>query len=164
MTLYTIGHSNISVDAFVKLLHDAWIEVLVDVRSSPYSKYADQFNKKELMSVLSKEGVRYLYMGDSLGGRPSDKSCYIGENPDYDAIRQRDFYKTGLDRLIKGIAMYRVAIMCSEEDVMKCHRRNLIGVDIHKKGIRVIHIRGNGAMEEDDFSDKKITAAQAALF
>ncbi len=162
--LYTIGHSNVPVDVFLKQLHDAGIEVLVDVRSSPYSKYADQFNKEELKNVLNREGIRYLYMGDSLGGRPSDKSCYAGENPDYDAIRQKDFYKTGLDRLIKGIAMYRIAIMCSEEDAMKCHRRNLIGVDIYEKGIQVIHIRGTGVMEEDNFSDRKMAEAQGALF
>lgn len=164
MILHTIGHSNISVDAFVKLLYDAGIEVLVDVRSSPYSKYASQFNKEELMNFLTQKGIRYLYMGDSLGGRPLDKSCYIGENPDYDAIRQKDFYKIGLDRLIKGIAMYHVAIMCSEEDAMKCHRRNLIGIDIHKRGIQVIHIRGNGIMEEDDFLNNEIMAIQTALF
>lgn len=164
MTIYTIGHSNITVDDFIRLLHKAGIEALVDVRSSPHSKYASQFNKEGLMNAVTANGIKYIFMGDLLGGRPKDESCYINGNPAYDLIRQKDFYKTGINRLLKGIAQYRIAIMCSEEDPMKCHRRNLIGADINKMDINVLHIRSNGVIEADAFYVGEKKLAQSLLF
>lgn len=164
MTLYTIGHSNINADDLIKLLRHANIEALVDVRSSPYSKYAAQFNKEDLMNVITANNIKYVFMGDALGGRPNDKSCYVNDNPDYDVMRQKDFYQKGLERLINGIAQYRVAIMCSEEDPIKCHRRNLIAKDLHKMGFEILHIRGSGAIEIDEFCVKDKEAFQESLF
>ncbi len=162
MTLYTIGHSNIDTDDLIKLLRQENIEVLVDVRSSPYSKYAAQFNKEHLIKVLEVSGIKYVFMGDLLGGRPDDKSCYINDKPNYDLIRQKDFYQRGLERLMKGIAQYRVAIMCSEEDPYKCHRTKLIAKDLHKMGVEILHIRGDGKTQKDECLKKD--AIQESLF
>jgi uncharacterized protein (DUF488 family) len=152
--LYTIGHSNIEVEEFVKLLKKEGIEVLVDVRSQPYSKYASQFNKENIMKVLMANDIKYVFMGDALGGRPDDKSCYKNGNPDYDLIRQKDFYQKGIERLIEGIAKYRIVIMCSEEDPIKCHRRNLIAKDLHENGFEIFHIRLSGEIENDTFKEQ----------
>ncbi|GAB4535936.1 MAG: DUF488 domain-containing protein [Thermodesulfovibrionia bacterium] len=164
MRLYTIGHSNIDADDFVCLLKKEGIEVLVDVRSHPYSKYASQFNKENIMKVLMANGIKYVFMGNTLGGRPNDKGCYIDGNPDYDLIRQKDFYQKGIKRLIEGIARYRIVIMCSEEDPMKCHRRNLIARDLHKNGFEILHIRGSGAIESDAFCVEDKEVLQKSLF
>ncbi|MFN3480124.1 MAG: DUF488 family protein [Thermodesulfovibrionales bacterium] len=163
-TLYTIGHSNMDIDNFVQLLVSANIEVLVDVRSSPYSKYASQFNKGQLIKVIKANGIKYVYLGDLLGGKPSDKSCYINNEPNYDLIRKKEFYQRGLDRLMNGIAQYHVAILCSEEDPLKCHRRNLIAKDMHVRGVKVLHIRNNGVIEKDDFLIEDEKVLQESLF
>jgi uncharacterized protein (DUF488 family) len=160
--LYTIGHSNIEIEKFILLLKSVNIEVLTDVRSTPYSRYAAQFNKESLKAYLEAEGIKYLYLGDMLGGRPKDSDCYINGAPDYDCIRIKEHYKKGIERLIKGIEIYKIAIMCSEEDPMQCHRRNLIGLDIHRNAIEVVHIRANALLQRDDFSP--VNAAQEALF
>ncbi|MFN3396575.1 MAG: DUF488 family protein [Thermodesulfovibrionales bacterium] len=93
--LYTIGHSNMDIDSFIKLLVSANIEVLVDVRSAPYSKYASQFNRDQLMKVIMANGIKYIYLGDLLGGRPNDKSCYINDKPNYDLIRRQELGNFG---------------------------------------------------------------------
>lgn len=164
MTLYTIGHSNISIDSFIKLLISAGIEVLVDVRSFPYSRYATQFNKESLVDAVKSKHIEYIFMGDVLGGRPDDSSCYINGKVDYELIRQKEYYQKGLKRLIKGIGQYCVAIMCSEEDPMECHRRNLIARDMYKRGVRIFHIRSSGAIEHDEFSIEKNDILQGTLF
>lgn len=164
MRLYTIGHSNLNMDDLIGLLQHANIEVLVDVRSAPYSKYASQFNKEQLMRVVMANGIKYIFMGDLLGGRPDDKTCYINDQPNYDLIRKKAFYQKGLDRLMNGIARYRVAILCSEEDPFKCHRRNLIAKDLHAKGVEIFHIRSNGAIEKDDFCVEIKELLQGSLF
>ncbi|MBM4141812.1 MAG: DUF488 domain-containing protein, partial [Nitrospira sp.] len=94
-TLYTIGHSNIQLDDFLKILMAAGIEVAVDVRSTPYSEYAPWFNRDKLESAISSKNIIYLYLGDLLGGKPKDEGCYTDGKPDYSLIRERDFYQKG---------------------------------------------------------------------
>jgi uncharacterized protein (DUF488 family) len=162
--LYTIGHSNIPISDFISILNHFSIEVLVDVRSVPFSEYAHWFNREILSKTLSKEAIIYHYMGDILGGRPKDSSCYRQGKPDYGLIREKDFYKNGIERLIKGIRRYRIAVMCSEEDPKNCHRRNLIGLDLYKSGIRIIHIRHDLRLEEDNYEDEMLMESQGKLF
>jgi Domain of unknown function DUF488 len=64
MTIYTIGHSNIAVERFVDLLRLQLIQMLVDTRSQPYSRYAPQFHRKPLKTWLDYAGIAYLYRGD----------------------------------------------------------------------------------------------------
>ena len=74
--LYSIGHSNTDVDVFLDLLGRHRIEVVADVRSSPFSRHAPHFNREQLKRALANRRVRYVYMGDELGGRPSDPVMY----------------------------------------------------------------------------------------
>ena len=74
--LWTIGHSNHPLEAFLDLLTRHRIEVLVDVRSSPYSRYASQFNREALRQPLHDRAVQYLFLGDLLGGRVEDDRFY----------------------------------------------------------------------------------------
>ena len=76
--IYTIGHSNISVEELLQLLQPHGIRVLVDVRSSPYSKYTVQFNKEALQAhpALAAANMRYMYAGKLLGGRPDNELFY----------------------------------------------------------------------------------------
>ena len=77
-TIYTIGHSNVEFGKFLSLLKGT--EVLVDVRSVPYSKYVPQFNVDNLKRGVESVGIRYVFMEDEyakniLGGRPGDNDC-----------------------------------------------------------------------------------------
>jgi uncharacterized protein (DUF488 family) len=157
--IYTIGHSNLSGEALVNLLRQHRIQVVVDVRSMPYSQYAPQFNREALARTLSRAGIEYKYEGKRLGGRPEDPTCYkSGEVPasnkadylrlvDYDEVAQRDWYKAGISDLLATAKERRTAILCSEEDPNRCHRHHLIAQTLLDIGVTVWHIRGSGALE-----------------
>src|SRR5215469_13535814 len=76
LTIFSIGHSNQSIEAFLALLQQHQIQVLVDVRSSPYSKYVPQFNSTPLADAVRQVGVKYMFMGRELGGRPDGNEFY----------------------------------------------------------------------------------------
>lgn len=93
--IYTIGHGNRKLNDFLDLLRKFNIEYLIDVRSKPYSKFNTQFNQNELKIFLENNGIRYVFMGDSIGGRPIDESCYNDEGKvDYERIKTKDFFFT----------------------------------------------------------------------
>jgi uncharacterized protein (DUF488 family) len=92
--LYTIGHGNRKAPDFLALLKEYGIKYLVDVRSIPHSRFHPQFNRNALESFLSQHDIRYVFMGDELGGRPKDVSCYDMEGKiDYDRLKTKDFFK-----------------------------------------------------------------------
>ena len=70
LTIFTIGHSNHSLEVFINLLQSHKIDVHVDVRSKPFSRFSPQFNKEGLEKTVKVSGIKYLFMGRELGGRP----------------------------------------------------------------------------------------------
>jgi uncharacterized protein (DUF488 family) len=147
-SVLTIGHSNGPLEGLIELLLQHHVAVLVDTRSQPYSRHSPHFSRETLQQAVREAGARYLFMGDSLGGRPSARECYDTEGRvSYDKVEERDFYKQGIERLVDGIGRYRVCILCSEEDPIRCHRRLLIGRTLLRRGIEVNHIRGDGTVE-----------------
>jgi uncharacterized protein (DUF488 family) len=159
MKLYTIGHSNHSFQKFAGLLQDHGIDMLVDVRSAPYSRYNPHFNKDSFETFLPKNSIEYLYAGKYLGGRPSDPSCYKSKRlpeesadylheVDYPEVMLRPWFTKGIQRLIGITEQHTVAVMCSEEDPAACHRHHLIAqyLMIEFPEIEILHIRGDGTV------------------
>ena len=132
-TIYSIGHGHKTVDDFLSELKSFDIQYLIDVRSSPYSKWAEQFNQGLIEGMLQEKGVRYVYMGDSIGGRPQSESCYDDEGYfDYRKMAMMPSFRVGLGRLVSANAKgCRVAVMCSESDPAECHRSKLIGRELY---------------------------------
>jgi len=150
-TVWTIGHSNHPLNVFLELLGGHRIEVLVDVRSAPYSSYASHFNKEGLPEPLAERSVKYLFMGDLLGGRAEGDAFYDDEGyVRYDRVADRPEFQEGIARLFDGLARFRVALMCGEEDPTGCHRRLLVGRVLAERGVRVMHIRGDGREQSED--------------
>ena len=149
-TAYTVGHSNHSIEAFLDLLERHAIEVVVDVRSSPYCRYATHFNKEILQQGLRERRFKYLFLGDIIGGRPDGDEFYDGDGRvHYGRLAESGQFKRGIERLRDGIETYRVALMCGEEDPTGCHRRLLIGQVLDGAGIVVLHIRGDGRLQSE---------------
>jgi uncharacterized protein (DUF488 family) len=169
LVIYTIGHSNQNIESFLKLLRDNGIQFLVDIRSVPRSKYANQFDSAVLKKAVIKGGMKYLYFGREIGGKPNDPSFYDSEGYVlYNLIAQSpEFIKT-IDRLVEGIGKYKIAIMCSEEDPTECHRRLLIGRVLIRYGIHELHIRADGQVQtEEELKSEQASgqnSMQLALF
>lgn len=163
LVIYTVGHSNVSQEAFIALLEQHGIEVLVDVRSAPYSKYVPHFNGDALKQAVVRAGVKYLYLGGELGGRPREREFYDTKgHVRYDLIAESPEFREGIERLLRGIQEHRVAIMCNEEDPHECHRRLLVGRVLTARGVAVRHIRGDGCVQaEADLAEAERKEAPA---
>lgn len=153
---FTIGHSNQAMATFLSLLKQHGIEVLVDVRSQPHSKYATQFDANALNAAVTEEGIKYIFMGREIGGRPQGSGFYDDEEYVlYDRMAKSSVFLEGIARLERGIRQYRVAVMCSEEDPTECHRHLLIARVLKEDGIEVRHIRGDGRIQTDEDLDRE---------
>ena len=142
-TVFSIGHGNKTIDEFVSELHSYEIKFLIDIRSKPYSKFSQHFSQQPLKTHVEKEHIRYVYMGKELGGLPThDFTCFTKDGKvDYDKLKEKDYFKEGLQRLLKAsLQGIKVCIMCSESDPKMCHRSKLIGVELQKMGINLQHI------------------------
>jgi uncharacterized protein (DUF488 family) len=148
--LYTIGHGSRKQADFLALLKDFGIQYLVDVRSQPFSKFNPHFNQNELKFFLEKNGIKYVFMGDTLGGRPKDSSCYDSEGKvDYEAVKTKDFFLQGIERLkIAYSKDINVVIMCSESKPCECHRSKLIGKVLNIENIVLKHIDEKGKIKD----------------
>jgi len=147
--LYTIGHGNRRIDELLALLKEYGIGYLVDVRSQPYSKFNPQFNRENLERSAKEEKIRYVYMGDLLGGRPKDLSCYTYGRVDHELIKTKDFFKKGIRRLKTAYEKdLLIAIMCSESKPSECHRTKLIGEALAADNIILKHINEHGKLKE----------------
>ncbi len=151
-TIYSIGHGNKSIDVFIEELRSFGIEYLLDIRTKPFSKWNPQFNQAPLKLELEKCGIAYVFIGDSLGGLPDDESCYDNNRiVMYDVIKEKDFFKQGLKRLIiANEKEIKLAIMCSESKPEECHRSKLIGEELRKNNISLNHIISNNRMKSQE--------------
>lgn len=149
--LYTIGHSNHTFEKFLDLLKKHAIDVLVDVRSQPYSKYTPYFDADVLKKHIPDAGLKYLFMGKELGGRPEGAEYYDGDGRVlYSRMAQSDAFLEGIQRLESGVRAYNVVVLCSEEDPTGCHRRLLISRVMRERGFRIAHIRGDGRVQTEE--------------
>src|SRR4051794_23449645 len=125
--LFSVGHSNHDLPEFLRLLRLNDVTALADVRSAPYSQRHSQFNREPLERALRDADIFYVFLGDQLGGRPAPRDLYDDDGRvDYERVRATDFFRSGLDRLVRGLDEYSIAMMCGEADPLDCHRGLMI--------------------------------------
>lgn len=163
MPLYSIGHSNVPIERFLELLQHHAITTLVDARSTPYSRYNPQFRRSELRDALLAQSIRYLFLGDKLGGKPPDNRFrHVDGSVDYELVAAAEFFQTGLRQLIELGTNGNVAFMCAEADYKHCHRYWLITRVLVQQGIAVQHILHSGELAVSSRLD--FEPAQPSLF
>ncbi len=163
--IFTIGYGARTLEQLVDALNGQAIEFLIDVRSAPYSRYKPEFAKEALEAALKTQGIRYLFLGDALGGRPDDPTCYVEGKVDYHRLQDKPFYRRGIDRLQSAFAQQRrVVLMCSEGKPEECHRAKLIGPTLTALGIPVMHIDENDQLCSQAQIDARLDGAQLTLF
>ncbi len=164
--ILTLGHSNHPLDHFLHLLRTHAIELLVDVRSRPYSRFFPHFNKARLEAAVTEVGIGYRYLGDLLGGKPDDDRFYDPEGYVlYGLLSRSPHFLHGINELVAEGRRHRVAIMCAEEDPSECHRRLLITPLLINRGFAVLHIRRDGSLlDEITYCDTSSADSQISLF
>jgi uncharacterized protein (DUF488 family) len=145
--IWSVGHSNHSIERFIEILNESGIESVVDLRSQPYSRYTGHFNQIPLQRALETAGFEYVFLGNELGGRPTDKGMYDAEGHVlYGEMAKSELFNDGLGQLMAIAAKSSTAMMCSEEDPTDCHRRLLVTRVLEELPIPVTHIRGDASM------------------
>jgi uncharacterized protein (DUF488 family) len=153
-TIFTIGHSTRPLAELIDLLHDAKVDLLVDVRSIPRSRTNPQFNTDALPAPLAAAGIGYRHL-TALGGRrhhrkgdPPSKNTFwenaaFRSYADYTATPD---FRAGLDELEALGRKHRCAIMCAEAVWWRCHRRIITDYLLTDR-VPVAHIMGPGKIE-----------------
>ena len=154
-TLWTIGHTTHTVEAFVALLKQYGVTAIADVRSQPYSRRLEQFNREPLAAALKTASIRYLFLGEELGARRTEVECYEGDRADYGRIAQLPKFRAGLERLRQGAARQRIALMCAEKEPLDCHRTILVCRQLRDE-FRILHILADGTVEDHRQTEKRL--------
>lgn len=151
MVIYTIGYGRRSLDELAELLSQHTIDLLVDVRSRPYSRWQPDFRKQSLELTLPPRGVGYRFMGDRLGGKPENPQCQRDGRVDHDLIRQQPWFHEAIEELIGLARSERTpAIMCAEQKPQQCHRTWLVAPALLEQDAAVLHIDEHGALQSHE--------------
>lgn len=143
-TIWTIGHSTRSLEAFLGLLRIVEIQLLVDVRRFPASRRYPHFTGTELRQSLMAAAISYEHMPDLGGRRPARKdSVNLGWRNrgfrGYADYMGSDEFESALEQLVQYGQEHRAAIMCAEAVPWRCHR-TLIADALVARGWQVTHI------------------------
>ena len=147
--IYTLGHSNYPFDKFIEILKKYDINCVVDIRSTPYSKYNTQYNKEFLHETLKNLGYTYIYMADEFGAKRKTKVSYNDEGyADFDKVFLEDEFKRGIERLKVGCSKnYKIVLLGAMQEPIRCHRAILLGKELIKEGFDVKHIMHEGDLK-----------------
>jgi uncharacterized protein (DUF488 family) len=155
-TLWTIGHSNRSIEDFIDLLQAQRITRVADVRRFPGSRKNPQFNPTELEHALASSGIGYTPLPE-LGGRraPRPDSPHTAWRNEafrgYADYMDTPEFAAGAERLAGLAREDRAAAMCAEGVWWRCHR-SMIADDFKAHGWTVLHIMGPGEPREHPYT------------
>jgi len=155
--LYTIGHSVLSLQTFLELLRKFGIKLLIDVRSNPRSLRSPYFSQPEFEQYLREANIRYLFLGEELGGRPDDPKAYRRDGlVDYRARRKSFGFRAGIDRTLNELEQDPLVLMCAEEDPLNCHRFLMICPELAAAGLEPLHIRKDAVVETQEAAEDRL--------
>jgi len=141
-TIYSIGHSNHSMDYFLELLQSQQINCVVDVRSTPASSYNPQFNQAPLRACLKKQGINYMHFAEEFGARQETAEVLDQAGKvHFGLVQKTPAFQRGVERIEKGLEKgFIITLMCSEGEPLDCHRFSMVSNYLDNKGIAVVHI------------------------
>jgi uncharacterized protein (DUF488 family) len=144
--LLTVGHGTLPAEAFVALLRDAGIVLLVDVRTIPKSRHNPQFVRETLAETLTEAGIVYAWeprLG-GLRGKPKGSSPDVSLRNDsfrnYAAHMRTQPFRDALSELLARAAREMTTVMCSESLWWRCHRRMIADHAALIDGAHVLHL------------------------
>jgi len=157
-SLFTIGHSNHSIEFFLELLKHFQIDCVVDVRSVAASSYSPQFNKEFLSSSLHKSNIHYVHLADEFGARHTNHDLLDEEGKvDFEKVRASKKFLEGVEKLEQFHSKHNhIALMCSEANPFDCHRFSMIAVYLQQHGWQVQHILKDKILLSNDELEKQL--------
>ncbi len=141
--LFTIGHSNHSIENFLSLLKQHHIRAVLDVRSVPYSRFSPHFCRDALRRYARAEGIDYYWVGKDLGGRdkiPVGSAAFAGR----------------MNQIMEMAGRMRIALMCSEVKPEDWHRAMKRTAWVHREANGYArHILKDGSLLSSEVLEEK---------
>lgn len=157
--LYTIGHSNLSLPLFVHALRQFEVHGVADVRSRPQSSRFPHFGQPDFEMTLRDANVRYIFLGEELGGRPEDPKAYrVDGLVNYRVRRRARGFQAGIERVLLELQQWNLALVCAEEDPLECHRFLMICPELKAAGVTPLHIRKDAKIETQQEAEDRLLA------
>lgn len=149
--LLTFGHGTASQDELTAILHDAGVELVVDVRRFPGSRRHPHVVREELERWLPAAGIDYRWE-PRLGGRrqPDPDSPNTGlRNLSFrayaDHLASTEF-RSALDEVLEDAGTRRTSVMCSESVWWRCHRRLIADAVVLLHDVELRHLMHDGRL------------------
>ena len=176
-TIWTMGHSTHTLEAFVALLRQHGITAAVDVRAFPGSRVIPTSRANALKVPFPRAGIDYTWLGRELGGRRRSNS-----QPSLNtALRNESFrnfadfmttllFEEGIDRLLQRASKKSTAFFCAELLWWRCHRSLISDYLTLARGWEVRHIidlaepKEHKVKPEAHLSKERLIYAEPDLF
>lgn len=160
--LFTIGYSGFQINQFLDTLNDFKINVIVDVRSTPYSSRFSDFNIDNMKLIISQPKnwsngkAYYLNLKESFGAHQTNPEYYTKERYlDFEKFRQSASFLNGCERIHKGLSLgYNIVLMCAEIEPSHCHRAIMISRWFDLNGYKIIHILPKKTKTQRDIDEE----------
>ncbi len=156
--LHTIGYASFNVHEMIEVLHHYGINLIIDVRSLPYSSHYPDYNKESFEHFLKKNSIHYRNYAREFGAQQTERSFFSNEGfLDFEVFVESDRFLQGFDKIQISIEKkYTVALMCAEKDPMGCHRAIMITPVFHRKMFSIKHILSNGNFENQNDIENRL--------
>lgn len=156
MLVYTVGHSNQTIEEFIDLIKKYEVNCIIDVRTIPSSNYNPQFDRIPITASLKVQGITYMHFDKEFILRRKDSLDENGK-VDFERAVLTPFFQNGVVRLKRGIELgYKIALMCAKAKPIECHRFSMIGRYLNDNGFTVRHILRNGELATQEDIEKEM--------
>ncbi|MET1257197.1 DUF488 family protein [Aliikangiella maris] len=165
-TIYTIGYATKPINIFIEQLKKYAINIVIDVRSVPFSKAFSDYHQHHIKQHLNNHQIKYVDFGELLGPRSKDSQHYNEHyQVQFDRLMQSAKFNQGIERLKNGLTKgFNIALMCAEKDPSHCHRSLLIGYYlIRHSDINIAHILHNGQIESEQNLEQRLMHDNAII-
>ena len=160
--LVTVGHGNLALDVLIGNLRGAGVGRLVDVRSTPYSRWHPQFNRKSIEAASTAAGIAYEWE-PALGGRPDDPALRTpGGEPDYELMAEHPPFLEASSAFAtaeatpdvregrhRGVTPTAIRVLRGPPEGERCHRTLLVTPALLARGASVRHLLKDGSVLDD---------------
>lgn len=157
-TIYTIGYTAFDIEEFINILKGYNIKCIIDVRSSPFSQFYQDYNKTILETKLKSENIKYRNYVDEFGARQNKIEYYHSDGYlDFNKFLKSENFNDGVNKIEKGIEIgYSFCLMCAEADPINCHRSIMVGRGLKNACFEVRHILKDGSIETQDALEQRL--------
>jgi uncharacterized protein (DUF488 family) len=147
--LLTVGHGTLEADEFARVLRDAGVEMLIDVRTAPGSRRLPHFNQADMKQWLPATGIAYEWERDLGGFRKTTASSLNTALRNVNFRGYADYMETtpfwaALTRVLAEAVRRKTVVMCSESLWWRCHRRLISDAAVLAREFPVNHLMHNG--------------------